>query len=481
MADRFIQGFLLMGLCVVWLPISVMAQDTNPPPLEHAHYYVVGGVFQEEVNAHKLNSRAKDAFPSAFVARHPETGMFYLIFEKSRVPFPNGTLERYKKKGFEGTWLYRFLLASPLYDKAVNQEERSVSAAKSEKIVPTETMKSVHSDSLILIDKRYEEMQVSADTAFQRVQNLADTTIRALDLLMRTASGSKVEEVPPIKQQEGEILADPEKLVREESAPKEQTGFKTFDAELPRLENHLYTNAKEPYEEEFTLMLQTRGFKSNQAMDLELLDGHQQVRFMRLAPNQVHQVRVPKDAMRDLVLRGVLGDGYTFSLGLDLMVIFYSKTLNSKIIQVSDRNLVVFPPSNFQDDSSPRYVFYFQNGSSVLERSCLYELNELVRFLKEHPEQGLRITGYTNAGGMGKAWKNIHDEFFKISDLTIKQDAPATELAMDRAMSVQRYLIKQGIDPLRIEVNANTSRKLFGSNLFEGRYNARAEVFLEKF
>jgi outer membrane protein OmpA-like peptidoglycan-associated protein len=285
------------------------------------------------------------------------------------------------------------------------------------------------------------------------------------------------------KDQEGqrvqEALTPPSKPLPDINSEDEPGEFHSFDMDLPRLENHAYNAPKEPYEEEFTLLVQTAGKGEASNVDVELLNGNQQVRFIRLAVDQVHQVRVPKDAMKDMVIRGIVDNRYTFSFGLDLLTLFYTKELNAKLLAVSERNITLSLPPDWLDEDAPKYIFYFQNGSSVLEPSCRYELNELVNFLKRNPERGVIITGYTNAGGIGRAWKNIHDDFFKISDLTIRKDGHALELAMDRASIVQRYLIKQGIAPARIKLDANTSKRLFRSNLFEGRYNARAEVRIE--
>lgn len=476
---RHFQYFFFLGL-LLCLPKVILAQQKDYPPLEHGYYYAVAGVFQEEANALKRNEEVRLTFSSAYISLHPETGLFYLLLDKTTVPSSGKISEIRQVKGFEEVWLYHFLTSSPTPAEPIPQEPSRVEGGRNNNNKPLELKAEDLPDSLSLLIKDAKMVASAPDTAFQRNENLADSTNRALDLLMRSASVSNSSPPPTAsREKEREVPQGDKEQGQEKMPPNEKTGFAAFDVELPRLENNLYTSEKASYEEEFSLIFQTDGLKNGEQLDVELLDGNQEVRFMRLAPNQLHQVRVPKDAMRDLVLRGVLDDGYTFSLGLDLLVLFYSKELNSKILQVTERNLVLFPPAEFSDNRSPRYVFYFQNGSSVLERSCRYELNELVRFLKEHPERGVSITGYTNAGGMGRAWKNIHDDFFKVSDLTIKQDAHAMELAMDRASMVQRYLIKQGIAPGRIQVEANTSRRLFQSRLFEGRFNARAEVFID--
>lgn len=467
-----------MGL-LLCIPELLMAQQVGYPPLEQGYYYVVAGVFREESNALKKQEEAKASFPSSFIASHPETGFFYLLLDKSNTPLQGKIDEIREVNGFEEVWLYRFLKSSTKPSSIKQAASANVKEEQNNQEKPSEPKQLKVRDSLQTAIRETRKAPSAPDSAFRRNENLADSTNRALDLLLRSASGSNpAPPVPPDRNREMELVGGDQGQEQDLRNPDQKKGFAAFDVDLPRLENHFYAREKEAYEEEFSLIFQTKGLKSGESMDVELLDGYQQVRFMRLAPNQLHQVRVPKDAMRDMVLRGVLNDGYTFSLGLDLMVLFYSKEIDSKIIELTDRNLVIFPPADFMDERSPRYVFYFQNGSSVFERSCLYELNELVRFLEENPERGVSITGYTNAGGMGRAWKNIHDDYFKISDLTIKQDAHAMELAMDRANMVQRYLIKQGIAKGRIQVEANTSKRLFQSKLFEGRYNARAEVYI---
>ena len=77
---------------------------------------------------------------------------------------------------------------------------------------------------------------------------------------------------------------------------------------------------------------------------------------------------------------------------------------------------------------------YFSSDSPTLPKNIDERLTEVKLFLKQHPTTKLKIIGYSNP------LKNQN----------------AQEIALQRAVSVQQFLIKQGIDPSRFQVIGKT-------------------------
>ncbi len=87
-------------------------------------------------------------------------------------------------------------------------------------------------------------------------------------------------------------------------------------------------------------------------------------------------------------------------------------------------------PVQVAESDTVRFA-YFDPGKAVLMADAITDLDHVLRKLKEHPGSELRILGYSDATGTGKA--NL-------------------ELATNRARAARNYLIDRSIDPNRIRL-----------------------------
>ena len=99
----------------------------------------------------------------------------------------------------------------------------------------------------------------------------------------------------------------------------------------------------------------------------------------------------------------------------------------------------------------------FEQSKAVVIKSSLPELNRLARILKQNKYLKIRIEGHTD---------NVGDK------IALKK------LSNDRALSIKRYLVKQGISPARIDTYGYGDTKPLNDNITEEdkRINRRVEV-----
>jgi len=100
---------------------------------------------------------------------------------------------------------------------------------------------------------------------------------------------------------------------------------------------------------------------------------------------------------------------------------------------------------------------FFETGSVALKRESTAELEKLVRFLKENPHVSIEIGGHTD--DTGKPEFNL-------------------KLSYERAQSVANYMIKRGVDALRIQSKGyGITEPVAANDTEEGRAKNRRTEF----
>lgn len=418
--------------CLIFLLgcMQVSAQQAAYPMLKERHYYLVAGVFGNATNAEKQLAQAKAFFPDSYIAINPETNFHYVLLDASPAPIAYAKINNAKAvKGFEGIWTFHY---TPIVGLPANKDGEVTPTALPPK--PSSTQQ-------------------------------ADTLARTLT--------DTIQVMPPMESaQVNETARDSTELDlfamakrRREDAPAYDEGGQQTSGIKKEQSYTLYIDAE-----------QVRGLP-REGFYMAFGQGDKDSTLTQVPVNTYYPVALSLAELRHLILKGYAEPDAYVGLAMDFIRLF-NEDFNSHIFEREGDTLRVKLPKNYLRQVEASYVSYFQDGSSVFRPASKYELHQLARYLHEHPHKKISIIGYTNAGGMGRAWKNIHDDFFSISHLTIKQDGMAKDLALDRANAVKRYLVRQGIAAERMSVSANTSRKLFNSRQLEGQLNARAEVIL---
>lgn len=124
-------------------------------------------------------------------------------------------------------------------------------------------------------------------------------------------------------------------------------------------------------------------------------------------------------------------------------------------------------------------VFFFKDAGIMMEKSK-YELDQLVSFMENNPDNHIMIHGHTNGNSPGKiiALKDGSDvDFFNINGDHGELEGSATKLSAERALIVGRYLESKGISPTRFEIKGWGGKKmLYDKHSKEAKYNVRVEI-----
>jgi len=131
-----------------------------------------------------------------------------------------------------------------------------------------------------------------------------------------------------------------------------------------------------------------------------------------------------------------------------------------------------------QGDKVVMYNVYFFNHSAIMRPESNFEINELLKMMKESPTTKIRIHGHTNGNGFGRliTLGNSKD-YFALSPDNSEGKGSAVKLSEERAKTIQSYLVNQGIDINRMEIKAWGGKKpIYDENHSLAQANVRVEV-----
>jgi outer membrane protein OmpA-like peptidoglycan-associated protein len=123
-------------------------------------------------------------------------------------------------------------------------------------------------------------------------------------------------------------------------------------------------------------------------------------------------------------------------------------------------------------------VFFYNDAAIMLPKST-YELNELVRMVKENENLVIKLHGHTNGNQFGKIIKLEENDkdYFDLKPSNIHTKGSAKDLSFERADIIKRYLIEQGIEERRIEVKGwGGSKMLYPTKSPDAKKNVRVEI-----
>ena len=132
-------------------------------------------------------------------------------------------------------------------------------------------------------------------------------------------------------------------------------------------------------------------------------------------------------------------------------------------------------------DVQVMYNTYFYGNASVMREKSRYEIEELLRYLRESPTAKIKLHGHTNGNSRGVTYLYLkeHGNFFNIrrNGDYIKRGVGAKKLSQMRAETIRQYLIKQGIDESRIETKGwGGANMLYDADSPLAKNNIRVEI-----
>jgi outer membrane protein OmpA-like peptidoglycan-associated protein len=151
----------------------------------------------------------------------------------------------------------------------------------------------------------------------------------------------------------------------------------------------------------------------------------------------------------------------------------YTKVVNDTIMM--DFELVRYK----KGEIFTMFNVFFYNDAAIMLPKSTYELNELVRMVKENNNLVIKLHGHTNGAQYGKIVKLADDDsdYFTIKPSNIHTKGSAKDLSHERAAIIRRYLIEQGIDEKRIEIKGwGGTKMLYPAKSPDAKKNVRVEI-----
>jgi outer membrane protein OmpA-like peptidoglycan-associated protein len=128
-------------------------------------------------------------------------------------------------------------------------------------------------------------------------------------------------------------------------------------------------------------------------------------------------------------------------------------------------------------DITTLYQVYFYNDAAVMLPESKYQLAQLVEMMKENPRYRIRLHGHTNGNYHGRILALGPDNNFFSLEGVREYIGSAKNLSYERAETIKKYLIAQGISDDRIEIKAwGGKRPLYDKHSVNARRNVRVEV-----
>jgi outer membrane protein OmpA-like peptidoglycan-associated protein len=123
-------------------------------------------------------------------------------------------------------------------------------------------------------------------------------------------------------------------------------------------------------------------------------------------------------------------------------------------------------------------VHFFKN-TSIMRPVSQAELDELVNLLKENLKYKIKIYGYCNGTQDRESYTmGTSTNFFAMDPKANKKETISSkELSVARAENVKAYLVKQGVDPSRINTKGEGGKvPLYLESGTLSQYNDRIEI-----
>lgn len=163
------------------------------------------------------------------------------------------------------------------------------------------------------------------------------------------------------------------------------------------------------------------------------------------------------------------------------LVLTQLKEEESEFISLKgDTVLVEFPLERLKTgDVAIMYNVFFRNDAAVMESSSKYELNSLLEMLKENPNYHIVIHGHTNGNKSGKIikLKEENPDFFVITEENKRGYGSAKSLSTERATTIKKYLLENGITEERMVVKGWGGKKMiYDTNSLDAKKNVRVEI-----
>jgi outer membrane protein OmpA-like peptidoglycan-associated protein len=128
-------------------------------------------------------------------------------------------------------------------------------------------------------------------------------------------------------------------------------------------------------------------------------------------------------------------------------------------------------------DHSILYNVFFYKDAAIMRAESKFDLDGLLAMMNENPKYKIRIHGHTNGSAAGKILEvGESGNFFSLTGAR-EGGGSAKKLSEKRALVIQQYLAKEGVDAARMSVKAWGGKKpLYDKHHTQASSNVRVEV-----
>lgn len=157
----------------------------------------------------------------------------------------------------------------------------------------------------------------------------------------------------------------------------------------------------------------------------------------------------------------------------------YADPASAEGVEIVDGKAVVpFELVRLQKgDIAVMYNVYFFRDAAIMRPESRYEVTSLMEMLKENSKYKIKIHGHANGNANGKILSAKEDkDLFSISDPN-EGFGSSKKLSEERARVIQQFLVREGIDPKRMQIKAwGGKRPIYEKNSPQAQSNVRVEI-----
>jgi outer membrane protein OmpA-like peptidoglycan-associated protein len=215
------------------------------------------------------------------------------------------------------------------------------------------------------------------------------------------------------------------------------------------------------------------------ASNVKVIYGEQDKLAGTMQSHALRTIEVPVDEISEIQL-----ECQVFGYRKNIHDLNINKPLteeSKEFMQVSGDSLIV----NFElipykkGDIFIMYNVFFHNDAAIMQPRSAYEANSLLAMMKQNDKLKIKLHGHTNGNAFGKLIKmsDKDADFFNLRPTNESGVGSAKKLSYERALTIKKYLVAEGVDESRIEVEGWGGKKMIYQNdANEAKKNARVEV-----
>ena len=452
LVKKFLKGVkvIALGLAVMMASLNAFtASANNTEPAYNPVSYVVIGAFMYKNNAIRFTDYARRRSLDAKYMMNPLRNLYY-VYVFSSPSKEEAVEEVYKVRvmpEFRDAWVYTKGQLPPAQEKPVTARIES----------PDNSY--VASPESKYVEKNQDYFDNPAGEEPEEI-DIDEEEIEEPEEEVEKSTEYRPEE---------NIIKEPMAPVENDEPQMEEKEAVTTAGKIEKKEGHfyMYFNAvnKKTYEE-------VKG--KIKVLDLE------RIKEIKEAPtHQLVELRDPNNGTNRIKLTtDIFGfKQVQHELDLDEPV---NDTTQSYTSTIGDSIIVDFQLERFKKgDVLIMYNVYFYIDASIMKPESVYELNSLLDMLEENQKLMVRIHGHTNGNSQGKIIHlNKEDQnFFSMNANHLETVGSAKKLSLYRAETIRDWLIAQGIEPSRLEVQGWGGKRMLHDKFDPlAHKNVRVEV-----